>query len=157
VANLLSSLQDIGANINDMLDFLCEHLGLCFLTFFGFVHPCSQLPHTHAPHCECIATMTNNRSSLLDNSICSTLITVCFVPCSKLVTILKLGNWFDYKLTFAKRFLSFITTCVIWKEEWRRGVLLADSFTTDGENFTTCTKILSVQGCSQRMFSGVVK
>jgi len=50
----------------------------------------------------------NNRSSLLDSSICSTLSTVCFVPCSKLVTILKLGNWFDYKLTFGKRFFSIL-------------------------------------------------
>jgi len=59
----------------------------------------------------------NNRSSLLDNSICSTLSTVCFVSCNKLVTILKLGNWFDYKLYFAKRFFRFITKCAVWKEE----------------------------------------
>jgi len=50
----------------------------------------------------------NNRTSLLDNSICSTLSTVCFVPCSKLVTIYKDCNWFDYKLTFAKLFFSFL-------------------------------------------------
>jgi len=55
VANLLSSLQDIGANISIKLDFMCDHLDLCFLTFFGFVHSCYPLLHSHAPHCECMA------------------------------------------------------------------------------------------------------
>jgi len=55
VANLLSSLQDIGANISIKLDFMCDHLDLCFLTFFGFDHSCYRLLHSHAPHCECMA------------------------------------------------------------------------------------------------------
>jgi len=30
----------------------------CFLTFFGFVHPCHRLLHSHSPYCECMSHMT---------------------------------------------------------------------------------------------------
>jgi len=30
---------------------------LLSLTFFGFVHPCYRLLHSHSPHCECMANI----------------------------------------------------------------------------------------------------
>ena len=83
--------------------FCCLHQ--CFLTFFGFVHPC-QLLHSHSPQFECMLDVTIFiviKCSLLDYSMCNTLFKVGFMPCRKLTYDRQIS--FDHRVSFVKRIL----------------------------------------------------
>ena len=69
-------------------------LAQCFLSFFGFVHLCHRLLHSHSPCCKCTPDVTIimvHRMFIAssDEVICSVLSTACFPPCKKLTTIFK--------------------------------------------------------------------
>ena len=113
------------------LTFALHSLHQCFLTFFGFIHPCHRLLHSHSPYCE---YMTDATIIIMHRVVhCWTTVFAVLYPQH---AFLHATNWLRYSnmvwlQTQLHKMFFFVTSAHALFEEEIRGFLRAESFTAD--------------------------